>query len=74
VNHIVRGHTKRGLGSLGIRAAGAATAATILGAIILGCVEGSGESNDCGGWAVLLPLGPLAAVIIDDAYVSRDPL
>ena len=73
VNHIARGHTARGFGSLGIRAAGAATAAAIAGAIIVNCV-GDSEDTDCGGWAVLLPLGPLAAMIIDDAYLSRDPL
>jgi len=73
VNHIVRGHTKRGLGSLGIRAAGAATAVATAGAIILNCFSDSADT-DCGGWAVLLPLGPLVAMIIDDVYLSRDPL
>jgi len=72
-NHIARGHNKRGLGSLGIRAAGAAVAAATLAGIIVGCV-GESEGNNCGPWAVLLPLGPLAAMIIDDAYLSREPL
>ena len=72
-NHIAHGHNKRGLGSLGIRAAGAAVAAATLAGIIVGCV-GESEGNNCGPWAVLLPLGPLAAMIIDDAYLSREPL
>ena len=72
-NHFVRGHTARGFGSLGLRAAGAATAAATLAGIVLGCV-GEREDNDCSGWAVLLPVGPLAAMIIDDAYLSREPL
>lgn len=72
VNHIARGHNRRGLASLGLRAAGAAvTAATLVG-ILTGCVEG--DSANCAGWAVLLPLGPLAAMIIDDAWLSREPL
>jgi hypothetical protein len=73
VNHIARGHTPRGFASLGIRAAGAAAAAATLAGIILGCV-GDSEGNNCAPWAVLLPIGPLAAIIVDDAYLSREPL
>ena len=71
-NHFVRGHTARGFGSLALRAAGAAVAAATLAAIIVGCLDG--DSDSCGDWAVLLPLGPLVAIIIDDAYLSREPL
>jgi hypothetical protein len=32
------------------------------------CID---QSSDCGSWVVLLPIGPLAAIIVDDAFLSR---
>ena len=62
VNHIARRPHQAGSPSLGIRAAGAATAVAIAGAIIVNCFSDSADTDPCGGWAVLLPLGPLAAI------------
>jgi len=67
INHVVHGHTKRGLASFGLRAGGALLAAVAaVGTVV--CID---QSSNCGGWVVLLPIGPLAAIIIDDAYLSR---
>ena len=52
---------------LGLRAAGALLAAVAaVGTVI--CID---QSSNCGGWVVLLPIGPLAAIIVDDAFLSR---
>jgi hypothetical protein len=68
INHVAHGHTRRGFGSFGVRAAGALlTAATVVG-MFATCID---ESSNCAGWFVLLPIGPLAAMIIDDAFLSR---
>jgi hypothetical protein len=67
INHGVHGHAKRALASFGLRAGGALLAAVAaVGTVI--CID---QSSNCGGWVVLLPIGPLAAIIVDDAYLSR---
>src|SRR4029079_19697053 len=67
INHVARAHTRLGFGSFGLRAAGALlTAATVVG--LYTCID---ESSTCAGWVVLLPIGPLAAMIVDDAFLAQ---
>jgi hypothetical protein len=67
INHVAHGHTWRGFSSFGLRAAGALlTAAAVVG--LSTCLD---ESSNCAAWVVLLPIGPLAAMIIDDAFLAQ---
>ncbi len=70
INHRARGHGRRALGSFGLRAAGGAT--TLLAIVpLVFCIAGEGN-NDCDAWGLLLPIGPLAAMIVDDVVLSRE--